>query len=60
MTLVKSAPKKVLAKKLFYQLKIESHKKSFFGQNFFGCVFYKGHMYIFEIKMKRLIFGYPI
>jgi hypothetical protein len=43
MTLVKSAPKKVLGKKLFYQLKIcLSPKKSFF--------------YIFEISIKRQIF----
>jgi hypothetical protein len=43
MTLVKSAPKKVLAKKLFLQLK----KIGFLGKTFFGCTFYKGHMYIF-------------
>jgi hypothetical protein len=27
---------------------------------FFGCTFYKGHMYIFEISTKRRIFWYPI
>ncbi len=50
-------PKKVLAKKLFYQLKIcLSPKKSvFLCKTLFGCTFYKGHMYIFEISMKRRI-----
>jgi hypothetical protein len=62
MTLVKSAPKKVLAKKLFYKLKIclSPKKIGFLGQTFFGCTFYKGHMYIFEISMKRRIFWHPI
>jgi hypothetical protein len=40
MTLVKSAPKKVLAKKLFYQLKIflSSKKIGFLGKTFFGLI----------------------
>ncbi len=59
MTLVKSAPKKVLAKKLLYQLKI-CKKNHFLGKTFFRCTFYKGLMYIFEISMKRRIFLYPI
>ncbi len=33
-----------------------SHKKLFLGIIFFGCTFYGGHMYIFEISMKRRIF----
>jgi hypothetical protein len=43
MTLVKSAPKKVLAKKVFYQLKICLSPKNigFLGKTFFGCTFTK-------------------
>ncbi len=60
MTLVKSAPKKVLVKKLFYKLKIclSIKKNCFLGKTFFGCTFYKGNMYIFEISMKWRIFWY--
>ncbi len=49
MTLVKSAPKKVLAKKLFHQLKIRLSPKKigFLGKTFF------------EISMKRRIFDTP-
>jgi hypothetical protein len=58
LTLVKVHPKKVLAKKLFYQLKIclSPKKICFLGKTFYGCTFYQGHMYIFEISMKRRIF----
>ncbi len=38
MTLVKSSPKKIFAKKLFYQKK--SHKKSVLGQKLFWVHFY--------------------
>ncbi len=34
-------------------------KIGFLGKTFFGCTFYKGHMYIFEISMKKRIFWYP-
>ncbi len=36
-----------------------SKKKSVFDQNLFGCTFYWGQMYIFEISIKRWIFWYP-
>ena len=54
-------PKKVLAKKLFYQLKIclSPKKICFLGKTFYGCTFYQGHMYIFEISTKRRIFWGP-
>jgi hypothetical protein len=52
-------PKKVLAKKLFFQLKICPKEIGFLGKTFFGCTFYKGHMYIFEISMKKRIFDTP-
>jgi hypothetical protein len=52
MTLVKSAPKKSFSQKTI--LPIENI--GFLGKTFFGCTFYKGHMYIFEISMKRRIF----
>jgi hypothetical protein len=45
-------PKKVLAKKLFNQL-ISPTKIGFLGKTFFGCTFYEGHRYIFEISMKK-------
>ncbi len=54
MTLVQVHPKKVLAKELFYQLKI-----GFLAKTFFGCTFYQGHMYIFEISTKRQIYWCP-
>jgi hypothetical protein len=43
MTLVKSAPKKVLAKNLFYQLKIclSPKKIGFLGKTFLGALFTK-------------------
>jgi hypothetical protein len=52
MTLVKNAPKNSFSKKTI--LPIE--KIGFLGKKFLGCTFYKGHMYIFEISMKRWIF----
>jgi hypothetical protein len=52
MTFVKSAPKKIFSQKTI--LPIE--KIGFLGKTFFGCTFYKGHMYIFEISMKKRIF----
>jgi hypothetical protein len=58
MTLVKSAPKKVLAKKLISQLK-KVLKNLFFEHNFLRCTFYLGHMYILEIRMKRRFFDTP-
>jgi hypothetical protein len=49
MALVKSVPKKVLAKKLFYLLKIcpSPRKIVFLGKTFLA------HMYTFEIRMKE-------
>jgi hypothetical protein len=58
MTLVKSAPKKSFAQKTdFLGLRqIFNWPNSFLAKTFFGCTFYKGHMYIFEISPKRRIF----
>jgi hypothetical protein len=55
MTLVKSAPKKVLARKLFYQLKIcqSPIKIGFLGKTFFESTFYEVHMYISEISYEK-------
>ncbi len=59
--IVKSSPKKVVAKKLFCQFKIcqKSQKIRFWGKILFGCTFYEGQMYIFEISMRRQIYLYP-
>jgi hypothetical protein len=34
-------------------------KVGFLGKTFFGCTYYEGHMYIFEISMNRRIFDTP-
>jgi hypothetical protein len=62
MTLVKSAPKKSFSQKTILPIENlpKAQKIGFLGKFFFGCTFYKGHMYIFEISMKRRIFLYPI
>jgi hypothetical protein len=51
MTFVKSAPKKSFSQKTILPKKV-----GFLGKTFFGCTYYEGHMYIFEISMKRWIF----
>jgi hypothetical protein len=47
---VKSTPKNVLAEKLLCQLKSQI-KKIWGGKTLFGCTFYYGQMYIFEISL---------
>jgi hypothetical protein len=60
MTLVKSAPKKSFSQKttgIFPVENLLSPKKiGFLGKTFFGCNFYLGQMYVFEISMERRIF----
>jgi hypothetical protein len=38
----------------------QSRKNRFFSKTFFGWTFYEGQIYIFEISIKRRIFGYRI
>jgi hypothetical protein len=52
MIYVKSAHKKGLPKKPI-------RKIVFLAKTFFGCTYYYGHMYIFEISTKRRIFDAP-
>ncbi len=56
--ILKGRPELILAKKLFYQLKIclSPEKIGFLGKTLFGSSFYQGHMYIFEISMNKWIF----
>ncbi len=58
-SLVKSAHKNFfLPKNYFTNWKFAKDLKKigFLGKTFFRCTFYKGHMYIFEISMRRRIF----
>jgi hypothetical protein len=58
LILVKSALKKCFSHKIVLPIKYSSQvpEKLFFGQHFFGCTFYEGQMYIFEVSMKRRFF----
>jgi hypothetical protein len=52
--LSKMCTKKVLPKKPIF-LGLSTGKTVFLAKKFFGCTFYKNHIYIFEISIKRRI-----